>query len=392
MSILLKGGVVISDGKRFENSGILLQGGKIASFGAAMADEVIDCSGCIITPGLLDIHTHGAVEHDFTEGTIESYDAISRFQASHGVTGLVATLLTMPLPEVYRCLNFARTYAKRPPAGARVYGLHLEGPFLSIVNKGAHNEKAILPAKPEYYEGLLDYADVITTMTVSPSNEASVEMIRRLCQKGIVVSGGHDDSNERLIALAIDAGMTHSTHMYCVMSRWGWSEGKKQCGLQEMVLLDDRLTLEMIVDNVHTNKTFTLLSYKCKGAGGMCLVSDMLSVGGLPVDGRSYDLKVPGVEEFLSVVVDYGVAKLKDSNLNAGSVTAVDQMLRNVISYGISPEDAVLMATATPARIIRHDNEVGSLLPGRAADIAIWNEDFYARKTLVGGKTVFSAD
>ncbi len=391
-TLLLTGGTIISDGRRFENPGVLIRDGKIASLGRASADDAvrIELGEQILIPGLIDIHTHGAVGHDFTEGTDEAFDAVSRYQARHGVTGVVATLLTMPLGEMVRCARYMDARAQRAWPGASILGLHLEGPFLSAKNKGAHSARDILAPDAANYEPLLPYAGAIRSMTVSPESDAAAQMIARFHARGVVLSGGHDDGSEPYIEKAVSAGMSHTTHLFCVMSTMARRNGRKYLGLTEMALLDDRLTTEVIADTFHTDAAMVRLAYKCKGADGMCLVSDMLSVGGLPAGEAEYTLTVPGVEGGLRVVVDQGVALLADRTLNAGSITPLDRMIKITAGYGIPIEDVVRMASETPARVV-HAARKGSVRAGFDADLCVLSAAYDVQKTIVGGRVVYEA-
>ena len=387
--VFISDGTIITDGKQYENPGILLHEGKIVSFGSDSADAMqYSAAGKYITPGFMDIHTHGAMGFDFTEGTWRAYNEISKYQARHGVTSLLATTLTMPMEEILRCCYAMREMSERPFEGSNILGLHLEGPFISKKNKGAHSEEDILPSEKRYYQELLQFTDVIRNMTVSPENEGAVQLIREFADRGATISGGHDDAGEPCIESAIRAGMTHSTHLFCVMSSIHRENGSKVCGLTELSLLDPRITTEVIADGVHTNEAMVKLAFKCKGAEGLCLVSDMLSVGGMPADGRLHTLEVPGVQGGLSVIVGDGVAKLAGSGLNAGSITPLDAMVRRVYGYGIPLPAVIQMVTSTPASVIGEEKK-GSIQVGKDADLCILDGDLHVVSTIVGGSIVY---
>lgn len=386
----IKGGKIISNRRITENPNIYLVNGSI-SFEPISADCEIDAGDCFITPGLIDIHSHGALMRDFTEGLFEAYDEISSFQCNHGVTAMLATTLTMPTAEILRCADLMRSCIcdKKAFSGAQILGLHLEGPFLSKKNKGAHSKKYLLTAELENYASLLDYTDVIKTITVAPDTTGSIEMISRFCERGVVVSGGHDDSYETLLREAIKAGMSHTTHLFCAMSMQNRRVGEKHLGLTELALLDDNLTVELIADGVHVTKSMAQLAFKCKGADKICLVSDMLRVGGMPLDEKIYTLEIPGVDGGLKIFLDNRAARLAGSELNAGSITPLDKMIRNMVSWGFLLEDAIEMASGTPASVL-HENDIrGALEEGKRADIAVWSSDLQVIRTIVNGNTVY---
>ncbi|MCL2834821.1 MAG: amidohydrolase family protein [Treponema sp.] len=395
----IKGGRIISGKRIYDNPGLLIEDGMLCSGrecagpGSAEAGpaEVIDAAGLYITPGFIDIHTHGALMKSFHDGTADSYQTISGFQASHGVTSVVGATSTMPIPEVVRCCRFMESQQGREWKGARVLGLHIEGPFLSIQNKGAHRAEDILSCERKNYEPLLPFAGAIKIITVAPDNDDAIGMIKEFAGRGVTVNGGHDYSYETFIDRAIDAGMTHTTHLFCAMSGWRWTNGKKYFGLTECALEDDRLSVELIADGHHTNARMVRLAYKAKGPDRMCLVSDMAEVGGLPPGDAVYELRTPGVPGSHTILVDNGVAKLPDRSLNAGSITAVDAMLRNAVSWGIPLAHAVEMVTGAPARVIREYSRMGSLDAGKLADITLLNPALDVVQTIVGGKTVYRA-
>jgi len=388
MVIKISGGRIISGEKIYDNPGIYCEDGFICEK-RDNAGEEINAAGLFITPGFIDIHTHGALLKFFHDGTADSFNTISAFQASHGVTALVGATSAMPVAEIVRCCEFMRANAGTEWDGARVLGLHVEGPFLSEKNKGAHRLEAILSCELKNYEPLLTYADAIRIITVAPDNDDAVSMIKAFAGRGVVVSGGHDSSSEPYIEKAIDAGMTHTTHIFCVMSTMTRENGRKYLGLTEFALEDDRLSVELIADGHHVTPRMARLVYKTKASKRVCLVSDMAFVGGLPPGNAIYEKRIPGLSAPSRIVVENGVAKLPDSPLNSGSICAVDQMLRNIVEWGVPLAHAVEMATGAPARVIREYARMGSINAGKFADITLLSPALDVVRTIVGGKTVW---
>lgn len=387
MAILIKGGTILSGGERRENPGLLLKDGKIAGPAQAEPARILDAGGGYILPGLVDIHTHGALGRDFTEGTQTAFDIITRFAVRHGVTSQVATLFTMPMAQILRCIQFARDY-RRHPQGAQILGLHLEGPFISPERCGAQASDAVLPIAPENYAPLLAQADAIRMITLSPHCAQAEQMVRAFCQRGVKVTGGHDDGYEPMIAKCFDAGMHHTVHLFCAMSSARFRQGEKVAGLTEMALLDDRVSVELIADRAHTTPALIALACKCKPADKVCLVSDMLSVGGLPPQEEPYSIRIPGVEKALEVEIGPRSAKLAGSNHNAGGITALDRMLRNMVEDGVPLEAAARMATENPALAIGA-RQKGRIEPGMDADICILDQELQVRYTIIAGEVVY---
>lgn len=381
--LCITNGLVWLDGVFRAGVSVTRENGRIRAVGAPVQGaEILDAQGGYIVPGFVDIHTHGAAGHDFSEATPVAANAATGYHLRHGTTTLVATLPTMPLEQIEQCLRFYRDFQSE---GAAIAGIHLEGPFLSEGNRGAHNGALLLPPDQRYYAPLLSYADVLRSITVAPELANMPEMISALRAAGITVSGGHTMADEREIEPAVQAGMTHTTHLFCAMSSWKRDAGRKYLGLTEFALLDDRLTVELLADGFHVSAPLLRLAYKCKGAGRACLASDSLSPTGMPRDDTLYYLGRPGEAWSTAMVVDDGVARLPDRSLNAGSVSTLDSMLRFAVRQGGLPlEDAVRMVTETPARIVGLDTKKGRLAAGWDADVVVLDRSLKVRHVIAG--------
>jgi N-acetylglucosamine-6-phosphate deacetylase len=217
-------------------------------------------------------------------------------------------------------------------------------------------------------------------------------MIRALRKAGIVVSGGHDASIDAEIMGAIEAGMTHTTHIYCAMSSLPKRAAIRYAGLCEVAMTDDRLTTEIIADDRHVPPILARMIYRCKGPDRLCLVSDCIRAGGMPPDsGRPITLGKPG-EGGQPVIIVGDIAMLPDRSRYAGSIQSLDRMISNVVRYaGIPIHDAVRMASLTPASVIGLQKEIGSIEAGKRADLCVMDSAFRVRRTICGGETVYSA-
>lgn len=389
--MIITNGRIVTEGQLLHHKALVIKNGKIA----AIEDEkelrtdgceVLDAKGGYVIPGLIDIHTHGGNGSDVMDATYDDYVNLSRFHASHGVTGIVATTLAAPIPDIQACLRALRPVCGKQIGGATILGAHLEGPFLSHRNRGAHPERFLAIPDEQNVDALLEYRDIIKTITIAPDIENACGAIKRFTQHGIVVSGGHDDSIDTDVLNAMDCGMTHTTHIYCVMSGFSRRENVKRLGLIEMALFRDELSVEVIADKKHTTPLMIRFLYKIKGAKKMCVVSDCLKVAGLPAGDDEYFMGPRGVEEYPKVVVADGVAMLVGKELNAGSVTTLDRMLKILIDECEIPiVEAVRMATLTPAEIIRIDGAKGSIAVGKDADICVMDSAFQVQNTVING-------
>ena len=388
-AVLIKNGRVVTPEGILECADILVEDGKIRKIGKRLTDpgEVIDAEGCFVTPGFIDIHTHGGYEADFMDATDEAWAAALAFHLDNGTTSTVATSCTAPVDSIVRFLDFTRAYMAGEHEGAcRVLGAHLEGPFLSVKNKGAQKlEQLAVPARDDY-SYMLDYAEVIKTVTIAPELEGADKMTRELTLRGIVVSGGHDDGIYPEFMPAVEAGLSHLTHLYCAMSDLRFKDGRRNVGLREYGLTDDRLTAEIIADNRHIPPMLARLIVRAKGADRVCVVSDSLRAAGQPADGRVY--KLGSDEDAVRFVIGDGVAVVENSATYAGSITPVRRMVKNLIDAGIPVCAAVKMGTLTPARIVGEDKELGSLEIGKHADICILDESFELVNLVLNGRKV----
>ena len=231
---------------------------------------------------------------------------------------------------------------------------------------------------------MLDFAGVIKTVTISPELDGADKMAKALTEKGIMVSGGHDDGIYPEFMPAIENGMRHVTHIYCAMSDLRFKDGVRNVGLREYALIDDNMTAEMIADNKHVPPQLAKMIVRAKGSDRVCVVSDSLRCAGMPNDGKLYQL---GSGETAQLVrVNDGVATLADGSKFAGSITSVRQMVKNLIDAGIPVCDAVKMGTLTPATIIGEDETIGSIEIGKCADLCVLNNQFEIESVILDGK------
>ena len=275
---------------------------------------------------------------------------------------------------------------KEDKTGANVVGVHLEGPYLSIQNRGAQKLEELAVPKKDDYSYMIEYADIIKTVTISPELGGAEKMTKILTEKGILVSGGHDNGIYPEFMPAIENGLRHVTHIYCAMSELRFKDGIRNVGLREYALTDDNLTVEMIADNKHIPPELAKMIIRAKGEDKVCVVSDCLRCAGMPNDGKLYQL---GSGETAQLIrVNDGVATLADGSRFAGSITCVRKMVKNLIDAGIPIFDAVRMGTLTPATIIGEEKNIGSLETGKNADICILNENFGLEKVFKKGKEI----
>jgi N-acetylglucosamine-6-phosphate deacetylase len=384
----LTNGRVILPREIVNGKAVIVEGDKILGIADANSIdagvEKIDVGGRYIAPGLIDIHTHGALGHTFNEPTVEAFASITEENVTRGLTSLLATISTAPIPDMVKCLEFSRQWMGEAQEGAQVLGVHLEGPYFSMEQKGAQDPKNIRTPDDGTSDVLLEHHDVITMITYAPELPGALALTARLAKLGIVPAAGHSSARDEDMLAAMEVGLRHAIHVWSGQSSTVREGPWRKPGLLEATLVFDELTAEMIADNKHLPPTLMKLAYKCKGANRLCVVSDATSGAGLP-EGARFRM---GEMEY---EVHDGVGMLLDHTKFAGSTTLVNQMvpiLTDVV--GIPLVEAIRMATLTPARIIGVDDRKGSLEADKDADIAIFEDDFTAWRTMIGGRWAYA--
>ncbi|MEJ2750865.1 MAG: N-acetylglucosamine-6-phosphate deacetylase, partial [Anaerolineae bacterium] len=332
----------------------------------------------------IDIHTHGALGHTFNEPTAEAFGAITAENARRGVTALLATTATAPIPDLVASLIFTRQWMAEKRPGAQVLGAHVEGPYFSLPKAGAQDPANIRNPDDGTVDQLLVHHDVIRQFTYAPELPGALALTWRLVELGIVAAAGHSSAKEEEVTQIIEAGLHHIIHIWSAQSTTVREGPWRKPGLLEVSLVYDNLTVEMIADNKHLPPTLMKLAYKCIGPDRLCIISDATSGAGLP-DGSRF--RMGGLE----YEVDNGVGMMLDRSSFAGSSTLLNEMVPILVEHvGIPLPEAVRMASLTPARVIGVADRKGSLEAGKDADIAIFNNDFTAWRVLINGRWAVS--
>lgn len=372
----------LSGGKFLDNCNVTLgDDGKIVAIGNQTEGEVIRFDGDPVAAGYIDIHTHGGYGKDCMEPTYECIDTIARYHLDTGITSFCPTTMTASPEDIDKAVDNIRKYDSRY---ARIAGVHLEGPYLSQKAAGAHPPHLLIsPLDNDSF--VRNNLDIVKRVTIAPNVRGSAEFTAEYSKKGVQISLGHDNSIDDEIYPCIDAGATSVTHMYNCTSRPSRRDNpKKHLGLTEVGLIDNRITTEIIADDRHVANTLFKMIYKLKGYRRICLVSDSLSVAGMPAG----DYYIGAGDSKQSIRVEDGVAVLPSENTYAGSVTPVSKMVCNLIGCGIAPAHAIYMATKVPARLIGR-KDIGDIKVGCLADINVLDkEDYSVKATFLGGQQV----
>ncbi len=382
---LVNGRIVLPD-RVVDGQVLLVADSKIVA--VAALDELaadtarLDVGGRLVTPGLVDIHTHGALGHTFNEPTAEAFATITAENLRRGVTSLLATTATAPIDDLVACLEFARQWMAAPQPGSQVLGVHLEGPYFHPARAGAQDPAALRTPDDGSVDRLLAHADVVRMMSYAPELPGGLALTERLARLGIVPAAGHSNARDTDVEAAMQAGLRHIIHVWSAQSTTVYEGAWRKPGLLEASLAFDGLTVEMIADHKHLPRTLMRLAYKAVGPDRLCIVSDATSGAGLP-EGSRFRMGA------LEYVVEDGVGMMLDRSSFAGSSTLLNQMLPVLLDVvGIPLAEAVRIATLNPARVIGVDHRKGSLEPGKDADVAIFDAGFFTWRVMVGGSWV----
>lgn len=387
--IKITNGKILTPLRTIENGTVLVENGTIAYAGPDIIKtddcRIIDAGGNYVSPGFIDIHTHGGGGHDFMDGTAEAYIGAAEAHARHGTTSLVATTLTSTNEELKNTFNVFNEVKSRQTNGADFLGLHLEGPYFSMEMKGAQDPRYIRNPDPAEYKQILSWTDDIVRWSAAPELDGAIEFGRCLKQKGILPSIAHTDAICEQVEEAFENGFTHVTHLYSCTSGVKRINAYRYSGVIESAFLLDEMTVEIIADGCHLPQSLLKLIYKIKGPDHIALVTDSMRGAGRP-DGESI---LGSLKNGMKVIIEDGVAKLPDRTAFAGSVATADRLVRTMVRLaGVPVAEAVRMMTYTPARIIGADRDRGSLVAGKRADIVIFDPDINVKMTMVKGRTL----
>lgn len=370
-------GRVYVDG-RFQDTDLLVEDGRIAGFGGR-ADETVDLGGRLLVPGFLDLHTHGGDGVDVNAATAEDLAKIGRFFARNGTTGWLCSILTDTEEQTLWCIGQAKAAMAAPITGARLMGIHLEGPFLSTEYKGAMPEHLLQKGNAALFRKYQDAAGgAVRYLTVSPEVAGVVDMIGELSGH-VTIAIGHSGADYETACAAIDKGAACCTHTFNAMGLFH----QHRPGIMGAVL-ERPVMCEAICDGRHLHPGAVRMLLACKGYDRVVAITDSIQAAGLP-DGH-YKLGVNDV-----VVVD-GDAKLASNGVRAGSTLTTGQALKNLVQFtGESVEKVLPLLTSNPARLIGMDYRKGSIAPGKDADLAVLDDQLNVTATYVAGQCVFAA-
>jgi len=351
------------------------------------ADVIIDAKQLTVCPGFIDLHVHGGGGFDFMDNTVGAFTGIAALHARYGTTSLVPTTLSSDFNTLTTTLE---TYEKAYPLnqnGAQFIGMHIEGPYVSMNQRGAQDPRYVKNPDPAEYRVIAERFDFIKRWSAAPELPGALEFAKYLTGKNILPAIAHTDATFDEVLEAFETGYTHVTHFYSCMSTVSRRNAYRYAGSVEAVYFLDDMTVEIIADGIHLPPSLLKLIYKLKGAENISLITDAMRAAGLPPGESILGAKDSGFK----VIVEDGVAKLPDRSAFAGSVATCDKLVRNMINLaGIPFEDAIRMMTINPAKIMGVQQYKGTLEVGKDADMVILDEHLEVTNTIVGGKVVYT--
>lgn len=384
----ITGGSVILENGIFENLIVYIENGiirEITENNSLSFDQEIDAGGKYVSPGFVEIHSHGAGGCDFLDGTVEAFLTASEKHAMHGVTTLIPTATSS---EIEATIAIQKTYeeaCRKNTRGADMPGLHLEGPYFAYGQRGAQDPRYLRDPSPEEYEKILDACKSVLRWSIAPELPGAIEMGKALKKRGILPAIGHSDAEWDDVQKAYEAGFTHVTHLYSGMSTVHRKNAYRYIGVVESAYLIDDMTVEIIADGKHLPAELLKFVYKFKGPDKIALVTDSMRGAGMPDGPTMLGHHTNG----LPCIIEEGVAKLLDRTAFAGSVATFDRLVRNMIIMAEVPmHEAVKMATKTPAMIMNLTDR-GEIAPGKRADIIMFNDHIDVSFVMIKGTKVF---
>ncbi len=377
---------------RIQSGGcLLIENGKIVDAAVNDVDfpdaELIDAKGNFISPGFIDIHIHGGGGSDFMDGTLNDFLQIAKTHAKHGTTSMLPTTLTCEKEDLIQTLEAYQTASLSNKFGADFIGMHLEGPYFAVSQRGAQDPKFIRDPDPAEYKEILSSFDFIKRWSAAPELNGAVEFGSYVTSKGVLAAIAHTDAiYEEVLEAYHHGGFTLATHFYSAMSGVTRRNAFRFAGVIESAYLLDDMDVEIIADGVHLPAPLLKLIYKIKGPDRIALITDAMRAADMP-EGESV---LGSFKNGLKVIVEDGVAKLPDRTSFAGSVATADRLVRTMLNLADVPlVETIQMITETPARIMKVSDRKGSLAKGKDADVVIFNDQIEIQKTFVKGRLVY---
>ncbi len=368
--VIKNGHILQGNNNQFRDVPLSIDGGTIIGFHDD-GSEAFDAEGLFVLPGMIDTHIHGFFGEEFAKRD-GGFEKAQQVLAADGVTGFAATVRCMPYEDILAAVVNAKHQMQGKQHGAKVLGVHLEGPFVSKERAGAMYPPEVTCTKEAVAEMLAAGDGIVKLMTIAPERENAAEVIAFSTANGLSCSLGHTDATYDVATAAIDAGAHRATHVFNAMRPLY----HRETGILGAALTDDRVRVEMIGDFVHLDPAAVKLVYRAKGANNITLISDAGQMSGLP----NGEYIVGGHKR----IVKDGLCLNTEGRI-AGSCFSMLRGAQNLRSLGVPLEEIAVMASANPAKDLGLFDRIGSIDIGKAADIIVCDSDMQIRAVFIDG-------
>ncbi|HEY9003000.1 MAG TPA: N-acetylglucosamine-6-phosphate deacetylase [Mucilaginibacter sp.] len=390
MRLKIYNGQVITPSGIVKNGSLLIDNGEIIEVSNSNIDAPdaveLDAKGQYISPGFIDIHIHGGGGYDFMDNTIEAFLGVAELHVKHGTTAMLPTTLSCEKDDLLETLRIYEEANNLNMKGSQFIGIHIEGPYFAINQRGAQDPRYLREPDPTEYKEILSTSKSIKRWSAAPELKGAIEFGKYMVEHDVLPAIAHTDAIYEDVIEAFNNGYTLATHFYSAMSGVMRRNAFRYAGVIESAYLIDDMDVEIIADGVHLPKPLLQLIYKVKGSQKTALITDAMRAAGMPPGESILGSKKDGTK----VIVEDGVAKMPDRNSFAGSVATFDRLVRTMVQVADVPlVEAVRMASETPARIMKMGKK-GVLKKGNDADIVIFDENVHIAATIVNGKIVYT--
>ena len=346
----------------------------------AKRGERLDLRGGFLAPGFVDIHIHGALGRDTMEARLDAFREITEYHLQGGTTSLTLTTLSASQQDILKTLDAIAPIHNQSIGGARVVGVHVEGPFINKVRAGAQNPDYCRAPTAKEWGPILKYGSLITQMTLAPELPRANLLIKALRKNGSIASAGHTDATEKELFPALKAGLNQSTHTFNAMSGLVKKGPYRMAGMLEFALAEDEIVCELIADGQHVPPVLMRMLFNAKPREQVVIITDATKGAGLKPGTKFEMYGIPAR-------VTKTTAEVVDGRGLAGSTLTMIRAVQTAVEQANVPlVDAVYMATHNPARQLGRDHEFGTLTTGKRADLVWFNNRYQVKGVWLDGE------